>query len=235
VSHPLRPNPAALRSSAFPPRLIRAPLAWRLLGDEPDAPEGESARDRSLALVEAALFLADEPLTARRLAAAAGLADAAEARRLACSLRELYQADGSAFQVEELAGGYQLLTLSAFHPWLVRLRLNAPSTQLSAAAREALTLVAYRQPVTRADVEAIRGVNSKDVLDQLTEKGLIGIAGRDDSLGRPTLYATTKKFLQTFGLKSLRELPPAEGLMPERPPPRQPPAAEETNEEGQGA
>ena len=234
MTHPLRPPPAALRSVAARPGVASRPLAWRLLADDPEAPHGAQARDRPLALVEAALLLTDEPLTPRRIAVLAGLADAAEAKRLLQRLRELYQADGSAFQVEELAGGYQLLTRPEFYPWLVRLRLNAPETQLTAAARETLTLVAYRQPVTRADVEAVRGVNSSEVLKQLLEKGLIRPAGRDDSLGRPTLFETTKKFLQTFGLKNLRDLPPAEGLT-ERGKEKEEPSSEDGNEEGRGA
>ena len=155
---------------------------------------------------------ADEPLTPRRLAAVAGLADAAEARRLVLRLRALYDQDGTAFQVEELAGGWQLLTRPEYHPWLARLRRAGADARLTPAMREALTIVAYRQPITRADLEAVRGVQSGDVVRQLMEKGLIRIAGRDDSLGRPVLYGTTKKFLQTFGLKSLRDLPPAEGV-----------------------
>jgi segregation and condensation protein B len=94
------------------------------------------------------------------------------------------------------------------------LRRNASETQLSAAARETLTIIAYRQPVTRADIESIRGVGSTGVIEQLMERGLVRLAGRDDSLGRPALYETTRKFLQLFGLKSLRDLPPAEGLAP---------------------
>jgi segregation and condensation protein B len=189
------------------------PLAWRWAPDEQTAAAvSDLARDRPLALVEAALLLADEPLPARRLAALAGLADAAEARRLVARLHELYDAGGSAFQVEELAGGYQLLTRKEYHPWLARLRHSAAEVQLTPAARETLAIVAYRQPVTRADVEAIRGVGCTDVLRQLMEKGLVRLAGRDDSLGRPALYETTRKFLQLFGLKSLRDLPPAEGL-----------------------
>src|SRR5207237_5142591 len=100
------------------------------------------------------------------------------------------------------------------HPWLGRLRRGAAEVRLSPAARETLAVVAYRQPVTRADVEAVRGVQCGEVLRQLMEKGLVRIAGRDDSLGRPVLYGTTKKFLQVFGLKSLRELPHAEQLRP---------------------
>jgi segregation and condensation protein B len=197
-------------------RPVNHPPTWsqRLLTDEDagKAAQGEFARDLPLARVEAALFLADEPLSPRKLAVAASLADAAEARQLVARLRELYGTDGSAFQVEELAGGYQLLTRAEFYPWLSRLRRHAPETQLSGAARETLAIVAYRQPITRADIEAIRGVGSSEVLKQLMEKGLIRLAGRDESLGRPALYETTKKFLQLLGLKSLKDLPPGEGL-----------------------
>ncbi len=193
----------------------RPPTLYRLATVEPraeDLPRGELARDARLAMVEAALVAADEPLTSKRLAAAAGLADAAEARRLAARLRELYDADGTAFQVEEVAGGFQLLTRPEYHAWLTRLRRSSPELRLTPAARETLAIVAYRQPITRADVEAIRGVQCGDVLGQLMEKGLVRIAGRDDSLGRPILYGTTRRFLQLYGLKSLRELPRAEGL-----------------------
>ena len=117
-------------------------------------------------------------------------------------------AEGSAFQVEEIAGGYQLLTRPEFHPWLVRLRQTAGEPKLSGALLETLAIVAYRQPIMRADLEAIRGVHCGDILRQLMERGLVRIAGRDDSLGRPVLYGTTKKFLATFGLRDLRDLPP---------------------------
>jgi segregation and condensation protein B len=176
--------------------------------------QGELARDLPLAWVEAALWAADEPLTARRLAAAAGLSDAAEARRLVRKLHALYEREGSAFQVEELAGGFQLLTRPEYHPWLARLRRTGNELRLSPAARETLAIVAYRQPIMRTDVEAVRGVQCGEILRLLMEKGLIRLAGRHDSLGRPVLYGTTKKFLQVFGLKSLRDLPLAEQLRP---------------------
>jgi segregation and condensation protein B len=197
------------------PRDRRLPAIYRVLaldGGE-EAPQGELARDIRLAMLEAALVAADEPLTAKRLAMVAGLTDAAEARRLASRLQELYAADGTAFQVEEVAGGYQLLTRPEYHPWLARLRRASPELRLTPAARETLTIVAYRQPIARADIEAVRGVQCGDVLGQLMEKGLVRIAGRDDSLGRPMLYGTTRKFLQLYGLKSLRELPQTEGLI----------------------
>jgi segregation and condensation protein B len=212
--HPLAVARAVGGGRAGRPKNHRLPMGLRLSGEAPAAEvvQGELARDRPLAAVEAALFLADEPINARKLAALAGLVDAAEARRQVGRLRELYEKDGSAFSVEELAGGYQLLSRPEFHQWLARVRRQAAEAQLSPAARETLTIVAYRQPVTRADVEAIRGVGCNPILTQLMEKGLVKMAGRDDSLGRPALYETTKKFLQMYGLKSLKDLPPGEGL-----------------------
>src|SRR5439155_21671052 len=129
-------------------------------------------------------------------------------------LRLLYDQDGAAFQVEELAGGFQLLTRAEYHRWLGGLRRAGAEVRLTGPARETLAIVAYRQPIMRADVEAIRGVHCGDTLRLLMERGLVRIAGRDDSLGRPVLYGTTKKFMQLFGLKSLKALPHAEQLVP---------------------
>ena len=207
---------SARRDSTRWPRDARPPLAYRLDDDLAAAglAVGELARSPQVAAVEAALFATDEPLPARRLAAAAGLADAAAARRLVRKLQALYDQDGSAFRVEELAGGYQLLTRPDLHTWLVRLKRTGNDLRLSAAMRETLAIVAYRQPIMRADIEAIRGVHTGEVLRQLLEKGLVRIAGRDPSLGRPVVYATTRKFLQVFGLKNLRDLPQAEQFRP---------------------
>ena len=212
------------------PRNHRLPAIYRFF----DAPAAEAptpaafARSPRLAQLEAALFLADEPLTARRLAQAAGLSDTAEARQGIGQLQELYEQEGSAFQVEELAGGFQLLTRPEFSPWLVRLRRASAELKLTAPARETLAIIAYRQPIVRADVESIRGVQCSDVLKQLMEKNLIRIAGRDDSLGRPVLYGTTKKFLQLFGFRSLRDLPRADEF---KRPDRKPKANEDANAE----
>src|SRR5262249_12992484 len=167
----------------------RLPAIYRLPPDETGEPlrAGELARDSALARVEAALVAADGPLTARRLAVVAGLPDGNEVRRLVRKLQGLYDQDATAFQVEEIAGGYQLLTRPEFHAWLARVRRTAPDIKLSAAARETLAIVAYRQPIMRSDIEAIRGVQTADVLRQLMERGLVRIAGRHDSLGRPVL------------------------------------------------
>jgi segregation and condensation protein B len=208
-------GPLARRATDRLPENRQMPMVHRLR-HEGSGPRdrGESARDEQLALVEAALFAADEPLTPRRLATVAGLLDAAEARRLIHKLQSLYEQDGSAFQVEEIAGGFQLLSRLEYHPWLVRLRRTGHDLRLTPAMRETLAIVAYRQPIMRADIENIRGVHCGEMLRQLMEKGLLRIAGRDASLGRPVLYATTKRFLQIFGLKSLRDLPESGQLQP---------------------
>ncbi|VTR95874.1 segregation and condensation protein b : Chromosome segregation and condensation protein, ScpB OS=Pirellula staleyi (strain ATCC 27377 / DSM 6068 / ICPB 4128) GN=Psta_0391 PE=4 SV=1: DUF387 [Gemmata massiliana] len=189
------------------------PLALRSRAEsvEPTAHDPH-ARDGKLARLEAALMIADEPLPARKLADVAGLADAAEAQALVARLRALNDADGSAFQVEEIAGGYQLLTRTQYHTWLARLKRTGHELRLTPATLETLAVVAYKQPIMRAEVEKVRGVACGEVVRQLMEKGLVRVAGRHDSLGRPQVYGTTKKFLQAFGLNSLKDLPEVESL-----------------------
>jgi segregation and condensation protein B len=177
----------------------------------------------TLARLEAVLFLAREPLTSRRLAQYANLADGTQARTLVRRLNELYDAGGRAFRVEQVAGGFQLLTRRKFAPWLRRLAHVPGETRLSAPALETLAVIAYRQPVPRADIEAIRGVNCGEILRQLMERDLVRISGRGEDLGRPYLYSTTKRFLEIFGLVQLDELPRADALrslpLPASPPP----------------
>ncbi len=162
--------------------------------------------------LEALLFLSRQPLTSRKLAQLAGLADGTKARTLVQALNRRYDTHGSAFRVEEVAGGFQLMTRSKFAPWLRRLYAAHSEVRLSPPAMETLAVVAYRQPVLRAEIEAIRGVQSGEVLRQLLERDLVRIAGRSEELGRPFLYGTTKRFLQVFGLRHLDELPRAEAL-----------------------
>ncbi|MBM3995382.1 MAG: SMC-Scp complex subunit ScpB [Planctomycetes bacterium] len=189
-----------------PPR-NHAPRSVHRLGidiDDADATNDPQARDTDLALLEAVLLIADEPLPARKLSQITGFSDV---RRLLKRLQELYDASGSAFELEELAGGYQLLTRPEYHRWLTTLKRSQVDLRLTGASRETLAIVAYRQPIMRADIEAIRGVHCGETLRLLMEKGLVKIVGRHDSLGRPVLYGTTKRFLQVFGLKSLKDLP----------------------------
>ena len=166
-----------------------------------------SARDERLAQVEAVLFLSSQPLGSRKLAQLADLADGTIARTLIRKLNRLYDAEGSAFRVEEVAGGFQLLTRVKFAPWLRRLHAAPVEIRLSGPAMETLAVVAYRQPVLRAEIESIRGVQSGEVLRQLIERDMVRIVGRSDELGRPFLYGTGKRFLQAFGLRHLDELP----------------------------
>jgi segregation and condensation protein B len=175
-------------------------------------PAAEGVRDAGLAAVEALLFAADEPLSSRRLAKLVGNNDGKKARELVRQLQELYDRQGSAFQIEELAGGFQVFTRPEFRPWLVQLRRSANDLRLSGAARETLAIIAYRQPIMRAEIEAIRGVQCGEIIRQLMEKGIVRIAGRHPSLGRPVQYGTTRKFLQQFGLASLKDLPPMDKL-----------------------
>jgi segregation and condensation protein B len=162
--------------------------------------------------LEAVLFIAREPLTLRKLAQLANLADGTEARTLLARLRARYDERGCAFQVAQVAGGFQLLSRREFAPWL---RPNAPAEReirLSPPALETLAVVAYRQPVLRSEVEAIRGVSCGEILRQLMDRDLLRIVGRSDELGRPLRYGTTRRFLQVFGLCNLDELPWAERL-----------------------
>jgi segregation and condensation protein B len=170
------------------------------------------ARDGKLARVEAVLMMADEPITARRMAELAGLKDVAEARSAIQRLQQMYESDATAFQVEEIAGGYQLLTRPRFHPWLTRLKRTGYELKLSPALLETLAIIAYKQPIMRADIDAIRGVASGELVRQLMEKGLVRVVGRHESLGRPQLYGTTKRFLQAFALNTLEDLPEVESL-----------------------
>ncbi|HZZ26667.1 MAG TPA: SMC-Scp complex subunit ScpB [Pirellulales bacterium] len=170
---------------------------------------GPLGREPRLSRVEAVLFLARETLSSRKIAQLANLANGNEARKLIRRLRQLYDAGSSAFQVEEVGGGYQLFSRPTLSPWLRRLLQTSMETRLSAPAMETLAVVAYRQPVLRVEIEAVRGVHCDEILRQLLERDLIRIVGRSEDLGRPLLYGTTKRFLELFGLRHLDELPKA--------------------------
>ncbi len=164
-------------------------------------------RSDALASLEALLFLADEPLVAKKIASVLGFKNSGEVRTLLKDLQKKYKIENNSFHIEEVAGGFQLLSKAEFHPWLARLYARNVEVQVSSAMKETLAITAYRQPITRADIEQIRGVNSSEVIRNLIEKNLLRIVGRDVTLGRPVLYGTTRKFLQIYGLKSLKDLP----------------------------
>jgi segregation and condensation protein B len=157
--------------------------------------------------LEAVLFLAREPLSLRRLAQLANLADGTESRTVLKSLRDRYNERGCAFQVAQVAGGYQLLSRREFAQWLRPQGTADREIRLSPPALETLAVVAYRQPVLRVEVEAIRGVACGEILRLLMDRDLLRIVGRSEELGRPLRYGTTKRFLEVFGLCNLDQLP----------------------------
>ena len=182
-------------------------------------PETEAEEDSALQMsaaelcraVEAVLFASAEPLPVRTLADLFQVTGP-DIREAIESLREHYVDTDRAFRVEEIAGGIQVLTLPLHNVWIRRLRQKEREGRLSAAALESLAVIAYKQPITRADLENIRGVGCGPTLRTLMDRALIQVVGKDESLGRPLLYGTTRRFLESFGLSSLRELPQPEVL-----------------------
>jgi len=162
-------------------------------------------------VIEAVLFASDEPLTINRLTAIVET-DTKQAREHIKNLNEKYEASGNAFRIEQIAGGLQMLTLSPYNHWLKKLLRVRSDTKLSPAALETLAIISYKQPIIRADIEAIRGVAAGEMIRNLMYKGLVKIVGRAEVLGRPMLYGTTKKFLEIFGLNTLKDLPKIEEL-----------------------
>ena len=194
-----RPDPGAESERGATTVAAIAVAQARAAEDEPEA----QRRRRT----EAVLLFNRGPANLRKIAALASLADATEARTRIRQLNELYDRTGSALRIEEVAGGHQLLTRAALSPWLRRMRHVPPPVHLGAAAMETLAIIAYRQPVLRAEIEAIRGVACGELVRQLMQKDLVRICGRSEELGRPYLYGTTPYFLQIFGLKNAAAIP----------------------------
>ena len=167
-----------------------------------------------LRVVESLLFVSDKPLAVEDLAV---IVDGEEPARIAAALQRLrafYEEQGRGLRLAEVAGGYQLTTHPDCAPWLKRFYRQAYAERLSTPALETLSIIAYRQPVSRPDIEAIRGVNVDGVIRTLLDKRLIRIAGREEAPGRPILYGTTREFLQYFGLNALDELPRLDEVRP---------------------
>lgn len=171
-------------------------------------------------LIEAALFAASRPLTAEELSVLDPDASLADVRTALEQLRELYDFNQHAIELVEMAGGFQILTRPAFAQALERAQFSVRAPKLTAAALETLSIIAYRQPVGRMEIEEIRGVSAGGVLRSLQERGLIEVVGRSEALGRPLLYGTSAMFLELLGLKDLTDLPRAEELSIAIQPPR---------------
>ncbi len=156
---------------------------------------------------EALLFAAGEAVTTAKLAAALGVSEE-EAAEAVSSLMEEYDSCKRGVSIIEIDGGYQLCSRKDYYKYIRELMGEQRNQALSNAAMETLAIIAYKQPITRARIEYIRGVNSDGCVNRLYERGLIEEAGRLDAPGRPILYVTTRQFLRCFGLKSPDELPP---------------------------
>lgn len=182
--------------------------------EEGDAREARPSREWLDGALEAMLFVTDEAVDAASLAKMTGVetSEAAEALR---RLSTRFEQEGRGIQLREVAGGWRLLTHPAYHGLIEKYVLSWDTRKLSAAATEALAIVAYLQPVTRAGIADVRGVNSDSVLNSLVEKGLVREVGTADTPGNPALYGTTRVFLEKFGLRTPADLPPLEDFAPD--------------------
>ncbi len=168
--------------------------------------------------VEALVFASERPISESRMKTVLGIEDEDATKQIKeaiDSLNESYDKNARAFRIERVAGGYRPLTREEFAPLVSRLHADRQQQKLSQAALETLSIIAYRQPVMRAEIEVIRGVACGEVLRSIMEKRLVKIVGRAEELGRPMLYGTTREFLNIFGLASLDDLPDVQGLVRE--------------------
>jgi len=157
-------------------------------------------------IIESLLFVAEEPLSVQQLKAILETDDAEAIRNALQELADEYDRRGGGFEIKQVAGGFQFRTRSEYSEWVKKLLKPSPA-KLSRAALETLAIIAYKQPIIRADVEHIRGVDCGGVLRMLLEKKLVRVLGRKDIPGRPMIYGTTRQFLEVFNLKDLRDLP----------------------------
>lgn len=158
-------------------------------------------------IIETLLFITDRPVKPSRIADVVETADARRVREIIRELQEEYVSQGRAVQIVELGGGFQMSTKPEYGRWVRRLYNEKMTTKLSNAALETLAIVAYKQPITRAEMEAIRGVDVAGPLERLLERALVRVVGKKDTVGRPMVYGTTDEFLRMFGLNKISELP----------------------------
>ena len=158
-------------------------------------------------IIETLLFITDRPVKVSRLVDVIENTNAKEVREAIQHLQDSYTVHGSAIQIMEIAGGYQMCTKPEYGRWVRRLYNEKMTTRLSNAALETLAIIAYKQPLTRAEMEAIRGVDVAGPLEKLLDRGLVRVVGRKDTMGHPMVYGTTDEFLRMFGLNKVSELP----------------------------
>ncbi len=203
--------------------------------DDADDVDSESVPANEVAaVVEAILFSTDSPLPIAKITTTAEL-PTRSVKQAIKTLNARYEQQGAAFRIEEIAGGFQMMTMPEYNDVLRRLLSVKKDSRLSQASMETLAIIAYRQPILRADVEAIRGVATGDILRGLMDKNLVKIVGRADVIGRPMLYGTTKKFLEVFGLARLEDLPRVDELRSgeKAAPPKKAKSSDENEEESE--
>lgn len=169
-------------------------------------------RTEAKRIIEAILFATDVPLPPAKIKSLLGEIDAKLLRELVQELRMEYEQDSHSFALVEIGGGYQIYTRPEYAKWVQELYKGKRSSKLTAASLETLAIVAYKQPIIKADIESIRGVNVDGVIATLLERNLVQVSGRDNRPGRPLLFGTTQEFLRYFGLSSLSDLPRIEEL-----------------------
>jgi len=166
--------------------------------------------DNRKSVIEAILLASEKPLTLEQVRGVLDNLEAQEVRRLIDELKNEYEQSNRGFRILEVAGGFQMITAPAFAPFLKKLFKGRNAERLSKPALETLAIIAYKQPLTRGEIELLRNVNVDGVMKSLLDKDLIRICGRKKAPGRPHVYGTTKVFMEHFGLKSLDDLPKIE-------------------------
>ena len=172
-----------------------------------DAHPTEQDEESLKRVVEALIFASDKPLAARQIKDIIGDVDTRVIRKLVNELKQEYSDSQRSFDITEVAGGFQFVTSPVYGRWLKKLYNIKQNNYLTGPSLETIAIVAYRQPVTKADIEFVRGVSVDGVVSSLQQKGFIKIVGKKDVVGKPFLYGTTPLFLQYFGLNSIEELP----------------------------
>jgi segregation and condensation protein B len=171
-----------------------------------------SVSEQLVAIVEALVFASPEPITFKALQKLLDTEPKDDVRAALAELMRRYEARGGGLQLLEVAGGYQIVTRPELHEWVRRMFHERTTQKLSVQALETVAVIAYKQPITAAEITDIRGVNTSGVIGTLLERGLVKIAGRKQVVGRPFLYATTRDFLDRFGLRDLNDLPKVEDM-----------------------
>ena len=220
---PEETSPPAQPAPLMPIAPVNADQSDGTLADGHVTPAGESAASSHLRMddisqmplrqvIEAILFASDMPLSKGKLAQTLGLDVTAPVTEAVRELNEIYVQRQAAYRIEERAGGYQILTLPQYAEYVQRLMRKKEEGRLTPASLETLAIIAYKQPILRVDVEAIRGVACGEVIRSLMEHNMVKIVGRAEEIGRPMLYGTTRHFLEVFGLANLKDLPKTDQL-----------------------